>query len=47
MRTFTFEILLKNGDLFRRGEWGKTRKSAEKTIRGVYQGKIERLVALT
>jgi len=43
MKIHVFEILLTNGERFTRAEWGRTRKSAARTIRGIYG---ENIVAL-
>lgn len=44
MKIHVFKILLKNGDFFTRAEWGKTRKSAARTLYGIYGA--ENIVAL-
>ena len=36
MKIHTFKIRLVNGEEFSRCEWGKTRKSALKTLWGIY-----------
>lgn len=36
MRVHTFKIRLANGEEFSRSEWGKTRKSALRTLWGIY-----------
>jgi len=40
MTIHTILVTLKNGDVFTRTEWGRTRKSAERTIRGIYGDNI-------
>ena len=46
MRVHTFLVELKNGEIFRRGEWGKTIASASKAIRSAYGENLKSLVAL-
>lgn len=36
MKIHTFKIQLANGEVFSRTEWGKTRKSALRTLWGIY-----------
>lgn len=40
MKIHVFKILLKNGEKFTRAEWGRTRNSAARTIRGIYGDNI-------
>ena len=40
MKIHTIIVHLKNGEVFTRTEWGRTRKSAERTIRGIYGDNI-------
>ena len=40
MKIHTFKIWLKNGEHFTRTEWGRTRNSAARTIRGIYGDNI-------
>ncbi len=47
MKIWTFMVELKNGEVFRRGEWGRTAKSASKAIFSAYGENLEKLVALT
>ena len=46
MKIHTFLVELVNGDVFRRGEWGKTAKSASKAIRSAYGENLKSLVVL-
>lgn len=36
MKIHTFEVKLSNGDVFKRCEWGKTRRAALRTLWGIY-----------
>jgi hypothetical protein len=36
MSVFTFELRFRDGARIRRSEWGRTRKQALKTLRGIY-----------
>lgn len=40
MKIHVFKILLKNGEKITRAEWGRTRNSAARTIRGIYGDNI-------
>lgn len=40
MTVHTFIVTLKNGEKFRRSEWGRTRKSAARTLYGIYGDNI-------
>lgn len=40
MKIHVFKILLKNGEKITRAEWGRTRKSAARTIWGIYGDNI-------
>lgn len=40
MKIHVFNILLKNGEKFTRAEWGRTRKSAARTLYGIYGDNI-------
>lgn len=40
MKVHTFLVHLKNGEVFSRSEWGKTRKSAARTLYGIYGDNI-------
>ena len=46
MRVHTFLVELKNGAVFRRGEWGRTEESAKKAIRSAYGENLKSLVVL-
>lgn len=43
MKVWTFVVELKNGDIFSRGEWGRTAESASKAIRSAYGENLEKL----
>ena len=43
VRVHVFRVLLKNGEEFVRAEWGKTRKSAARTLYGIYGDNIAAL----
>jgi len=43
MKVWTFLVELKNGDVFSRGEWGRTAESAGKAIRSAYGENLEKL----
>ena len=43
MRTHSFKVLLKNGELFTRGEWGRTARSAARAIFSCYGENIARV----
>ena len=36
MKVFSFKLLLANGEIISRAEWGRTRKQAIKTLEGIY-----------
>ena len=36
MKIYTILVSLKNGEVFTRTEWGRTREAAKRTLRGVY-----------
>lgn len=40
MKIHVFKVLLKNGEAFTRAEWGRTRKSAARTLFGIYGDNI-------
>ena len=40
MRVHVFRVMLKNGEEFVRAEWGRTRKSAARTLFGIYGDNI-------
>lgn len=40
MSIHTIHITLKNGEKFTRTEWGRTRKAAIRTLRGIYGDNI-------
>lgn len=40
MRVHAFLVLLKNGDRFTRGEWGRAPKSAAREIKSCYGEKL-------
>lgn len=46
MKIHTFMVELVNGEVFRRGEWGKTPKSAAKAIVSAYGENLKSLVVL-
>lgn len=46
MKIHTFIVELKSGEVFRRGEWGKTVASASKAIRSAYGENLQNLFVL-
>ena len=46
MKIHTFLVELKNGEVFRRGEWGRTVKSASKAIVSAYGENLKSLFVL-
>jgi len=40
MSIHTIYVTLKNGEKFTRTEWGRTRKAAMRTLRGIYGDNI-------
>lgn len=40
MKIHTIMVHLKNGEVFPRTEWGRTRKAAMRTLRGIYGDNI-------
>lgn len=46
MKIHTFIVELKSGEIFRRGEWGKTVASASKAIRSAYGENLQNLFVL-
>lgn len=46
MKIWAFMVELANGETFRRGEWGKTAKSASKAIYSAYGENLKSLAVL-
>lgn len=46
MKIHTFIVELKNGEVFRRGEWGKTAESAARAIFSAYGDNLKSLIAV-